>query len=81
MDSKSKPDQLQELGRRIRVRRKALGLSQEKFAFESGIDRSFTGGIERGERNISFLTLCRLAVALDCDLGELLAAFPVDPAS
>ena len=59
MDSKSAPrhvyrvtnrdKNLVELGQRIRDARKALGFSQEDLAHESGIDRSYIGGVERGD--------------------------------
>jgi transcriptional regulator with XRE-family HTH domain len=59
------------LGDRIRATRKSKGWSQEAFAMEVGLDRSYIGGIERGERNITFETLCLIAEALDMDLSEL----------
>lgn len=62
---------LKELGLPVRERRKLLGFSQEKFAHRTGIDRSYMGCIERGERNVSFWLVCDLAVALGCDLGDL----------
>jgi transcriptional regulator with XRE-family HTH domain len=49
------------LGRRIREARKKMGLSQEDLALESDIDRSYIGGVERGERNLSFKKLCAIA--------------------
>jgi ribosome-binding protein aMBF1 (putative translation factor) len=49
--------ELQELGRRIRSARTVLGFSQEELAYESDIDRSYLGGVERGERNITFKVL------------------------
>ena len=67
---------LKELGHRIRARRKMLGFSQEKFAHHAGIDRSYMGAIERGERNVTFCLLCDLARGLDCDLGILLQGLP-----
>lgn len=67
---------LKELGQRVRERRKLLGFSQEKFAHRTGIDRSYMGCIERGERNVSFWLLCDLAVALGCDLGTLTKGLP-----
>lgn len=67
---------LKELGQRVRERRKQLGFSQEKFAQHTGIDRSYMGCIERGERNVSFWLLCDVAEALDCDLGTLTAGLP-----
>ena len=51
-------------GERLRQLRIKLGWSQEKLAFESGLDRSYVGGVERGERNISLRNIYRLAKAL-----------------
>ena len=67
---------LKELGLPVRERRKLLGFSQEKFAHRTGIDRSYMGCIERGERNVSFWLVCDLAVALGCDLGDLTKGLP-----
>lgn len=53
------------VGEVIRQKRKALNLSQEAFADEVGIDRAHMGRIERGERNVTFLNLLRIARALD----------------
>ena len=68
--------ELQELGRRIRAARIALGFSQEELAYESEIDRSYIGGVERGERNITFNVLCKIATALRCDVAELTKGLP-----
>ncbi|NJR80269.1 helix-turn-helix domain-containing protein [Sphingomonas corticis] len=65
-----------EVGRRIRARREAAGVSQEEFARRTGLGRSFFGRIERGAQNVSLETLARIAVALPVDLGELLAGLP-----
>lgn len=64
------------LGRRICARRKALGLSQEAMALEAGFNRSYIGKVERGERNVSFKTLCRLAEVLRCDVAALTVGVP-----
>ena len=73
---RKKPPELVELGRRIRAARAALGFSQEGLANESEIDRSYIGGVERGERNLTFAVLCRIAVALRCDVAALTKDLP-----
>ena len=67
---------LRELGKRIRDRRKALGWTQEDLAAQAALDRSYVGGIERGERNITFSVLCDISRALDCDVAELTSGLP-----
>ena len=69
---------LKELGNRIRQRRKARGWTQEEFADEAQIDRSYAGGIERGERNITFSVLCQLCMALRCDVAALTKGLPLE---
>ena len=64
------------LGERIREKRKARGWTQEEFADHAGVDRSYAGGIERGERNVTFLILCRVCTALGCDLAALTKGLP-----
>lgn len=60
------------LGENIRSARKAQGLSQEKLAFRSGHDRTYIGHIERGSRNITVISLCRIAKALNSSPRTLL---------
>jgi transcriptional regulator with XRE-family HTH domain len=60
------------LGAVIRLRRKELGLSQEALALATDLDRSYVGGVERGEHNLSFLSLYKLCGALDTKVYELL---------
>jgi transcriptional regulator with XRE-family HTH domain len=60
------------IGQRIRALRQERGYSQEGFAAHAGIDRSYYGAIERGERNLSVLTLLQLAYALQVEPGRLL---------
>jgi transcriptional regulator with XRE-family HTH domain len=59
------------LGKRIRELRKAKGLSQEAFADQCGLDRTYVGGIERGERNVAVLNLARIAESLGVSISEL----------
>jgi transcriptional regulator with XRE-family HTH domain len=67
---------LRELGKRIRAQRKATGLTQEALALAAGVDRSYYGAVERGERNITFTVLCRLCVALRSDVAMLTTGIP-----
>lgn len=67
---------LEELGSRIREKRKALGLTQEALAARAEIDRSYIGGVERGERNLTFTMLCEVCSALECDVAALTKNLP-----
>ena len=64
------------LGNRIRDRRRELGLSQEGLAHVAGLDRSYVGRIERGEHNLTFTALVRLARAMECDVAALTVGLP-----
>jgi transcriptional regulator with XRE-family HTH domain len=61
------------LGTRIRELRKARSLSQEAFAAECGLDRTYLGGIERGERNVAIRNLALIARTLGISMSELLS--------
>lgn len=52
------------VGLRIRELRVALGVSQEKFALEIGIDRTYLSGIEGGKRNVSIVNLSKILSGL-----------------
>jgi transcriptional regulator with XRE-family HTH domain len=56
----------------VRRRREALGISQESFAELCGYHRTYISAIERGERNITILTLSALAGALKVEANELM---------
>lgn len=60
-------------GSAVRETRKALGFSQEKAALTCGLDRSFFGKIERGEKSPTLDTIFRIADGLDTTPSELLA--------
>jgi transcriptional regulator with XRE-family HTH domain len=60
------------VGRNLRAYREAKGLSQEAFADELCVHRTYMGGIERGERNLTLKSLERLANRLDLDPLALL---------
>jgi transcriptional regulator with XRE-family HTH domain len=67
-----KDQDLVRLGGAVRSRRLALFLSQEALADHAGIDRSHMGKIERGERNVTFLNIIRIAKAIQCKPSDLL---------
>lgn len=71
--------QLLWLGARMRERRKQLGWSQEELAHRADVDRSYVGGVERGERNITFLMLCQLSAALGLSVSELTKGLSTNP--
>jgi len=70
--SHSGSPELQALGLAIRKARTELGWSQEALAAEAGVDRSYMGGVERGEHNLSVMSLLRIARALELPTSELL---------
>jgi transcriptional regulator with XRE-family HTH domain len=64
--------QLLAVGSTVRAMRKERGMSQEELAHFAAIDRSHMGKIERGERNVSFANIMRIAIALGCAPSAIL---------
>jgi transcriptional regulator with XRE-family HTH domain len=71
-DKPANPDPRILFGERLIELRKAKGWSQERLSLESGVARSYLGGVERGQRNIALINICRLAEALAVSPSELL---------
>lgn len=65
--------QLKKLGGKIRKLRIEAGLSQEELADAAGIERSYMGTIERGERNPSFDKVVSISKALNTSPSQLLS--------
>ena len=58
-------------GRALRRRREKLGVSQEVFADLCQLDRTYIGGIERGERNVALVNIEKIAKALKIPIPQL----------
>ncbi len=65
-------DILEEFGQRVRKLRKKAGFSQEAFAAKCGLDRTYIGGIERGERNVALRNLSVIARALGMTISQMM---------
>lgn len=70
---KSKATITKRFGKRVRELRLVRSWSQEEFASIDGLDRSYTGAIERGEQNPSLWIIARIADAFDISVAELCA--------
>ena len=55
---------LRQFADRLIELRKQRGVSQERLAMEASVGRSYLSGVERAQRNISLLNICKLAAAL-----------------
>lgn len=73
IDSKKFPV-LVAFGKTVRNFRKMQGFSQESFAHYCGLDRSYMGGVERGERNITLMNMERIICSLQLKPSEFFAA-------
>ena len=62
-------------GLRIRELRKERGWNQQDFAFRAGLDRTYVGIIERGEKSATLRTIRKLSLALGVPLSEIFAPF------
>jgi transcriptional regulator with XRE-family HTH domain len=69
---KSDEELLKRFGRRVRELRQNAGLSQEEFADQCGLDRTYIGGIERGERNLALKNIGVIARTLGIPLSKLM---------
>ncbi|MCA9006673.1 MAG: helix-turn-helix transcriptional regulator [Planctomycetaceae bacterium] len=65
-------DILKRFGERVRELRKEQGYSQENFAYACELDRTYVGGIERGERNVALRNIERIADTLGISVAELM---------
>lgn len=63
-------------GERVRSIRSRVGLTQEELGRVAGLHRTYIGGVERGERNVSLANILKLAGALRVDAGDLVTGLP-----
>ena len=68
------PDIRERFGYAVKVRREALGLTQEDLADKAGSHRTYLSDVERGTRNLSLVNIERLAAELSILMSELFAA-------
>lgn len=68
----SNTSELVALGEAIRSVRLEIGLSQEALALSAEIDRSYVGGIERGEHNLALVNILKLARCLGLSGAQLM---------
>jgi len=68
-------------GRRVRELRGGAGLSQGELAKRASLNTKFVGAIERGESNVTLITVQKLRTGLDVKLQELFAFEPREPMS
>jgi transcriptional regulator with XRE-family HTH domain len=74
MDKRREAHLQKHFGQRVRDLRKQKGLSQEALALACDLDRTYIGGVERGERNISLVNIYKIAAALGVPAKELFNA-------
>ncbi len=69
--SRDQSKYLKHVGKAIRELRGRSGMSQEDLAYKTGLNRTYIGSLERGERNVSILNIRILANALGVSPGQL----------
>jgi DNA-binding XRE family transcriptional regulator len=72
VNRRAKSDVLRTFGTTVRTYRLQAGLTQEALAEQAGVDRTYVGGVERGERNAGLVNVVRLADALQVVPSRLL---------
>jgi transcriptional regulator with XRE-family HTH domain len=63
---------LKKIGETIRIHRVKNDITQEELAYQSGLDRAYVGRVERGENNISILSLLKIAQVLKIEVSSLI---------
>ena len=71
MKKKGRADIRERFGFAVKARREELGITQEELAHRAGIHRTYLSDTERGTRNVSLVSIEKLAAALEMSLSEL----------
>lgn len=71
MAKEKKPFPCVEFGEYLRSIREQAKITQEQLSEIAGFDRTYVSGVERGERNISLVNICRFADALNTHPSQL----------
>ena len=79
MSTSFKEEAQRAFGQALRTERDKTGLSQEELAAQAGLDRSYVGSVERGERNVSLVNIIKLARALNVSPAKLFSNFDSAP--
>lgn len=66
---------LERLGHRVRTARLGKSISQEELAARAGVHRTYIGMIERGEKNVTMLSLLKISSALGVSISDFLDGF------
>lgn len=69
------PENSNRFGEAVRRARMAANLTQEGLADNSGLDRSYIGGVERGERNPTLSVIEKIAEGLGLPVAQLFSDF------
>ena len=69
----AKPDLRDVLSENIRAYRQKNGVSQDEFAAQCGVHRTYVGSVERCERNVTLATLELFSKTMGCSVPELLS--------
>ena len=72
----AKDPMLAQLGRYLRAVREKKDWSQERLAFECGLHRTYIGAVERGEYNITLLSLRKITDTLGITLADAIGSIP-----
>jgi len=81
MEDEATPDQISILilfGSAVRRMRQTQGFSQEELASLCGLDRTYIGGIERGERNVGLINVQKISNALKVPINVLFQEFEME---